>query len=113
MTSKDVSSIKNRCTEENKAKCESEGKLCNPNPKSKNICFNNTEINRKKIKDAMNNKKFADLMKYLNFKKDNKYNYKIIALFKKDFYKYFLPKNHTSLSLSKNKLNRNPKYNSI
>ena len=48
MTSKDVSSIKNRCTEENKAKCESEGKLCNPNPKSKNICFNNTEINRKK-----------------------------------------------------------------
>lgn len=57
--------------------------------------------NLQKIKDAMNNKKFIDLMKYLNFKKDNKYNYKIIALFKKDFYKYFLPKNHTSLSLSK------------
>jgi hypothetical protein len=69
--------------------------------------------NLQKIKDAMNNKKFIDLMKYLNFKKDNKYNYKIIALFKKDFYKYFLPKNHTSLSLSKNKLNKKPKYNSI
>jgi hypothetical protein len=69
--------------------------------------------NLQKIKDAMNNKKFIDLMKYLNFKKDNKYNYKIIALFKKDFYKYFLPKNHTSLSLSKNKLNMKPKYNSI
>jgi hypothetical protein len=69
--------------------------------------------NLQKIKDAMNNKKFINLMKYLNFKKDNKYNYKIIALFKKDFYKYFLPKNHTSLSLSKNKLNRKPRYNSI
>lgn len=69
--------------------------------------------NLQKIKDAMNNKKFIDLMKYLNFKKDNKYNYKIIALFKKDFYKYFLPKTYTSLSLSKNKLNRKPKYNSI
>jgi hypothetical protein len=69
--------------------------------------------NLQKIKDAMNNKKFINLMKYLAFKEDNKYNYKIIALFKKDFYKYFLPKNHTSLSLSKNKLNRKPKYNSI
>jgi hypothetical protein len=45
--------------------------------------------NLQKIKDAMNNKKFIDLMKYLNFKKDNKYNYKIIALFKKDFYNDF------------------------
>ena len=53
------------------------------------------------------------IIKKFNLKKDNKYNYKIIALFKKDFYKYFLPKNHTSLSLSKNKLNRKPKYNSI
>ena len=69
--------------------------------------------NLQKIKEAMINKKFINLMKYLAFKEDNKYNYKIIALFKKDFYKYFLPKNHTSLSLSKNKLNRKPKYNSI
>lgn len=41
--------------------------------------------NLQKIKDAMNNKKFIDLMKYLDFKQHNKYNYKIIALFKKDF----------------------------
>jgi len=61
----------------------------------------------------MINKKFINLMKYLAFKEDNKYNYKIIALFKKDFYKYFLPKTYTSLSLSKNKLNKKPKYNSI
>jgi hypothetical protein len=40
-------------------------------------------------------------------------NYKIIALFKKDFYKYFLPKSK-SLSLSKNnKSMKKPKYNSI
>jgi hypothetical protein len=45
--------------------------------------------NLEKIKEAMINKKFINLMKYLAFKEDNKYNYKIIALFKKDFYKYF------------------------
>jgi len=43
-----------------------------------------------KIKNAMNDPKFIDLMKYLKFKKDNKYNYKIIALFKKDFYMSFI-----------------------
>ena len=69
--------------------------------------------NLQKIKNAMISKKFINLMKYLVFKENHTYNYKIIALFKKDFYKYFLPKNHTSLSLSKNKLNRKPKYNSI
>jgi hypothetical protein len=54
MSSKGVSSIKDRCTEEKKAICE------------------------------------------------------------KDFYKYFLPKNHTSLSLSKNnKSIKKPKHNSI
>ena len=42
-----------------------------------------------KIKDAMNSEKFINLMKYLTFKEDNKYNYKIIALFRKDFYKQF------------------------
>jgi len=58
--------------------------------------------NLQKIKEAMINKKFINLMKYLAFKEDNKYNYKIIALFKKDFYKYFLPKRGSkSVSLPK------------
>jgi len=58
--------------------------------------------NLEKIKEAMINKKFINLMKYLAFKEDNKYNYKIIALFKKDFYKYFLPKiGNKSASLPK------------
>jgi hypothetical protein len=48
--------------------------------------------NLQKIKDAMNNKKFINLMKYLAFKEDNKYNYKIIALFKKIFINIFYPK---------------------
>ena len=46
--------------------------------------------NLQKIKDAMSSEIFINLMKYLAFKLDNKYNYKIIALFKKDFYKYFI-----------------------
>jgi phospholipid N-methyltransferase len=49
----------------------------------------NTE-NFQKICDALNNEKFIKLMKYLIFKMNNKYNYKIIALFKKDFYNDFL-----------------------
>ena len=66
--------------------------------------------NLEKIKEAMISKKFINLMKYLAFKEDNKYNYKIIALFKKDFYKYFLPKiGHKSLSLPRNKLNKHNK----
>ena len=70
--------------------------------------------NLQKIKEAMINEKFINLMKYLAFKEDNKYNYKIIALFKKDFYKYFLPKrDNKSVSLSKkyksNKLNKRNK----
>ena len=44
--------------------------------------------NLEKIKIALNNKKFIDLMEYVKYT-ENKYNYKIIALFKKDFYKYF------------------------
>jgi len=48
--------------------------------------------NLQKIKDAMSSEIFINLMKYLVFKQNNKYNYKIIALFKKDFYKYFLNK---------------------
>jgi hypothetical protein len=42
--------------------------------------------NLQKIKDAMNNKDFINLMKYVVFKENHKYNYKIIRLFKKDFY---------------------------
>jgi hypothetical protein len=69
--------------------------------------------NLQKIKEAMINKKFINLMKYLAFKEDNKYNYKIIALFKKDFYKYFLPKSgNKSLSLpKKHKSNKLKKRN--
>ena len=60
--------------------------------------------NLKKIKDAMISERFINLMKYLVFKENHKYNYKIIALFKKDFYKYFLPKNgNKSISLPTNK----------
>jgi len=42
--------------------------------------------NLKKIRDAMVNKDFLELMSYAIFKKDSKYNYKIIGLFRKDFY---------------------------
>jgi hypothetical protein len=48
------------------------------------------------IKDAMEKPLFLELMKYLVFKEDHKYNYKIISLFKKDFYKYFLDKKSSS-----------------
>ena len=54
MSSKGVSSIKDRCTEEKKAICKKNGKLCNPNSTSQNpvlYCFNDTEKNREKIKD--------------------------------------------------------------
>lgn len=44
-----------------------------------------------KIQQAMLNENFINLMKYTMFKELHKYNYKIIGLFKKDFYKYFLP----------------------
>ena len=58
--------------------------------------------NLQKIKEAMINKKFINLMKYLVFKENHTYNYKIIALFKKDFYKSFLPKSgNKSVSLPK------------
>jgi hypothetical protein len=41
------------------------------------------------IADALNTPEFIDLMTYVKFT-DNKYNHKVIGLFKKDFYKYFL-----------------------
>ena len=44
------------------------------------------------IKKAMDNPTFIKLMKYLSFKEDHKYNYKIISLFKKGFYNHFLDK---------------------
>ena len=60
------------------------------------------KTNLKKIKDAMISERFINLMKYLVFKENHTYNYKIIALFKKDFYKYFLPKSgNKSVSLPK------------
>jgi len=45
--------------------------------------------NLKNIQTALNNTKFIELMKYVKFQ-NNKYNYKIISLFKKDFWKEFL-----------------------
>ena len=65
-----------------------------------------------KLKIAFLSNKFKNIMEDCAVTEQS-INYKIIALFKKDFYKYFLPKNHTSLSLSKNKLNMKPRYNSI
>jgi hypothetical protein len=44
-----------------------------------------------KIKEAMNNPKFIQLMEYVKFT-NNKYNYKIIRLMKKDFWKVFMDK---------------------
>jgi hypothetical protein len=46
------------------------------------------------VADALNTPEFIDLMTYVKFT-DNKYNHKVIGLFKKDFYKYFL-KSHKS-----------------
>ena len=46
--------------------------------------------NLQQISDVMSSELFIKMMKYLTFKMNNKYNYKIITLFKKDFYKDFL-----------------------
>jgi hypothetical protein len=56
--------------------------------------------NLKNIETALNNPKFIELMEYVKFQ-NNKYNYKVISLFKKDFWKVFLaskeePKPHTN-----------------
>jgi hypothetical protein len=48
----------------------------------------------KNIEIALNNKRFIDLMEYVKFQ-NNKYNYKVISLFKKDFWKHFLETNKT------------------
>ena len=66
--------------------------------------------NLKKIYKAMITERFSNLMKYVVFKETHRYNYKIIGLFKKDFYKYFLPKKGCkSLSLPKS-LSLSKKY---
>ena len=44
--------------------------------------------NLKNIENALNNPKFIELMEYVKFQ-NNKYNYKIISLLKKDFWKVF------------------------
>jgi len=41
------------------------------------------------IKKAMDTPEFIKLMSYVKFSQSHKYNHKVIALFKKDFYKYF------------------------
>jgi len=45
--------------------------------------------NLKNIENALNNPKFIELMEYVKFQ-NNKYNYKVISIFKKDFWKAFL-----------------------
>jgi hypothetical protein len=45
--------------------------------------------NLKNIENALNNPKFIELMEYVKFQ-NNKYNYKVISIFKKDFWKTFL-----------------------
>lgn len=50
-----------------------------------------TPENLKKIKQALDSEKFTKLMTYVKFNQDHKYSYKVIALFKKDFWKYFIP----------------------
>jgi hypothetical protein len=47
--------------------------------------------NLKNIENVLNNPKFIELMEYVKFQ-NNKYNYKVISLFKKDFWKEFLDK---------------------
>jgi len=44
--------------------------------------------NLKNIEKALNNTKFIELMSYVKFT-NNKYNYKVISIFKKDFWKEF------------------------
>ena len=45
--------------------------------------------NLNKIKLSLENTNFIKLMEYVKFT-NNKYNYKVIALFKKDFWKEFI-----------------------
>lgn len=58
-----------------------------------------TKQNLEKIKEAMNNPKFIQLMEYVKFT-NNKYNYKVIRLMKKDFWKLFVDKKEDESLLS-------------
>ena len=58
--------------------------------------------NLKYIKEAMEHKDFIELNKYLMGQK-NKYNYKIIGTFKKDFYKHFLSNKKQKKTIKKKK----------
>ena len=49
--------------------------------------------NLKNIETALNNPTFIELMEYVKFQ-NNKYNYKVISIFKKDFWKVFLDKTY-------------------
>ena len=46
--------------------------------------------NLNEILSVLNNPKFIELMEYVKLNQNNKYNYKVIGLFKKDFWKVFL-----------------------
>ena len=64
------------------------------------------------IKNAMNDQKFIDLMRYVQFGTAHKYNRKIISAFKKDFWKEFDYKNsHKSKTLKKSKNENKSKEN--
>jgi len=61
--------------------------------------------NLKNIETALKNPKFIELMEYVKFQ-DHKYNYKIISLLKKDFWKTFLDNKEDKLSLDKLSLDK-------
>ena len=67
--------------------------------------INDDSESLKFIKNAMNDPKFIDLMKYVQFGTAHKYNKKIIGTFKKDFWKEFDYKNEHKSSNNKTKKN--------
>lgn len=63
------------------------------------------------IKNAMNDDKFIELMEYVKFT-NNKYNYKIIGAFKKDFWKEFDYKTNHVKETRKSKITKKAPINS-
>ncbi len=59
--------------------------------------------NLTKIKKAMETEEFIELMKYSKYQ-NNRYDYKVIRLFKSDFYKYFKGKKSETKKKAKKKL---------
>ena len=59
--------------------------------------------NLTKIKKAMESEEFIELMKYSKYQ-NNRYDYKVIRLFKSDFYKYFKGKKIETKKRAKKKL---------